>query len=84
VTQRLRGNFLWIVPHESLLYFAFIEDYCCDTIGRAHLYDLSGQEICIGYLGKEPAFLTGSRFTCGATWEKGVLVDKKEIPLKAE
>jgi hypothetical protein len=84
VTHRLKGNFLWIVPHESLPYFALIEDYCCDVQGKAYLYDLSGKKLCEGFLSKDLPHLSGPRFTCGTTWRNGDLVDRKEIRLKGE
>jgi hypothetical protein len=82
IRHSVRGNYLWIVPHESLPYFALIEDYCCDVLGKAILYNLTGKEICEAYLGRESSHLTGDEFTCGATWQEGKLVDKREIRLE--
>jgi len=80
--HQLRGNFLWIIPHENLPYFALVEDFCCSDKGKAHLYNLDGQKVCEGYLGLEHRYLRGSEFTCGTNWKDGVLLDKEQIPLK--
>jgi hypothetical protein len=80
--QQLRGNFLWLIPHENLPYFALVEDFCCSDKGKAYLFDLDGQEICKGYLGLERIYLIGPEFICGTNWQDGVLLDKKQILLQ--
>jgi hypothetical protein len=82
VQETLRGNFLWIIPHDTLPYFALVEDFCCSDTGKTSLYTLEGQKVCEGYLGLQPDHLTGTEFTCGTDWENGVLLDKNIIRLQ--
>lgn len=82
VRSKLKGDYLWVVAHENLPYFALIRDYCCDVTGRATLFDLAGNKVCEGYIGKEPPFLTGKTFTCGTTWRDGKLLDGRDVSLE--
>ncbi len=81
VRSRLKGDYLWIVPHESLPCFALVQDYCCDIKGKATLFGLSGNKICDGYIGRETPVLTGNKFTCGTEWRRGKLDDRKDVLL---
>jgi hypothetical protein len=82
VISRLRGDYLWVMPHEHLPYFALVQDYCCDVQGKATLFDSWGNKVCHGYLGKEPHLLTGTTFSCGTDWRDGKLRDRKDINLE--